>query len=205
MIGKLSGKADSQGDDYVIIDVNGVGYLVYASGKTLGKLVEGEFYKLFIETHVREEHIHLYGFLTLEEKNFFNLLQSVNGIGTRMALSILSNLTPADIQIAVNNEDKNIFKAISGVGAKLAERIVLELKGKVTKISSSSAIIKDSLNIKNITPVTSNEVMKALINLGFSRFEAQNAVQGIITQNPEISIDELIKTALKNRNSKFFS
>ncbi|AFB21198.1 Holliday junction branch migration protein RuvA [Rickettsia canadensis] len=204
MIGKLSGKADSQGDDYVIIDVNGVGYLVYASGKTLDKLVEGEFYKLFIETHVREEHIHLYGFLTLEEKNFFNLLQSVNGIGTRMALSILSNLTPADIQIAVNNEDKNIFKAISGVGAKLAERIVLELKGKVTKISSSSAI-KDSLNIKNITPVTSNEVMNALINLGFSRFEAQNAVQGIITQNPKISIDELIKTALKNRNSKFFS
>ncbi|HJD59028.1 MAG TPA: Holliday junction branch migration protein RuvA [Rickettsia endosymbiont of Ceroptres masudai] len=203
MIGKLSGKIDSQGDDYVIIDVNGVGYLVYASGKTLGKLAEGEFYKLFIATHVREEHIHLYGFLTLEEKNFFNLLQSVNGIGTRMALSILSSLTPSDIQIAINNEDKNIFKAISGVGAKLAERIVLELKGKVAKISSGSAIIKDSLNIKNITPVASNEVIKALVNLGFSRFEAQNAVQGIITQNPEISIDELIKTALKNRNSNF--
>ena len=203
MIGKLSGKVDSQGDDYVIIDVNGVGYLVYASGKTLGKLAEGEFYKLFIETHVREEHIHIYGFLTLEEKNFFNLLQSVNGIGTRMALSILSSLTPSDIQIAVNNEDKNIFKAISGVGAKLAERIVLELKGKVAKISSGSAIIKESLNIKNITPVASNEVIKALVNLGFSRFEAQNAVQGIITQNPEISIDELIKTALKNRNSNF--
>ncbi|WP_040257592.1 Holliday junction branch migration protein RuvA [Rickettsia hoogstraalii] len=201
MIGKLSGKIDSQGDDYIIIDVNGVGYLVYTSGKTLGKLAEGEFYKLFIETHVREEHIHLYGFLTLEEKNFFNLLQSVNGIGTRMALSILSSLTPSDIQIAINNEDKNIFKAISGVGAKLAERIVLELKGKVVKISSGSAIIKDSLNIKNITPVVSNEVIKALVNLGFSRFEAQNAVQGIITQNPEISIDELIKTALKNRNA----
>ncbi|MFV9929608.1 MAG: Holliday junction branch migration protein RuvA [Rickettsia endosymbiont of Haemaphysalis japonica] len=203
MIGKLSGKVDSQGDDYVIIDVNGVGYLVYASGKTLGKLAEGECYKLFIETHVREEYIHLYGFLTLEEKNFFNLLQSVNGIGTRMALSILSSLTPSDIQIAVNNENKNIFKAISGVGAKLAERIVLELKGKVVKISSGSAIIKESLNIKNITPVASNEVIKALVNLGFSRFEAQNAVQGIMTQNPEIAIDELIKTALKNRNSNF--
>jgi Holliday junction DNA helicase RuvA len=201
MIGKLSGKIDSQGDDYVIIDVNGVGYLVYASGKTLGKLAEGEFCKLFIETHVREEHIHLYGFLTLEEKSFFNLLQSVNGIGTRMALSILSSLTPADIQIAINNEDKDMFKAISGVGAKLAERIVLELKGKVAKISSGSAIIKDSLNIKNITPVASNEVIKALVNLGFSRFEAQNAVQGLITQNPEISIDELIKAAIKNRNS----
>ena len=203
MIGKLSGRVDSQGDDYVIIDVNGVGYLVYASVKTLAKLTEGETYKLFIETHVREDHIHLYGFLSIEEKSFFNLLQSVNGIGTRMALSILSSLTPIDIQIAINNEDKNIFKAISGVGAKLAERIVLELKDKIAKIASSSAVIKDSLNIKKITPIASNEVIKALVNLGFSRFEAQNVVQEIITKNPEISIDELIRTALKNRNANF--
>lgn len=203
MIGKLSGRVDSSDDDYVIIDVNGVGYLVYASGKTLAKLAEGESYKLFIETHVREDHIHLYGFLTLEEQNFFNLLQSVNGIGTRMALSILSALTPTDIQIAISNEDKNIFKTISGVGAKLAERIVRELSDKVAKISSSSAIIKGSLNIKGITPVASNEVIKALVNMGFSRFEAQNAVQEIITKNPEISIDELIRITLKNRNSNF--
>lgn len=203
MIGKLSGRVDSSHDDYVIIDVNGVGYCVFASGKTLAKLSEGEAYKLFIETHVREDHINLYGFLTLEEKSFFNLLQSVSGIGTRMALSILSTLTPTDIQIAINNEDKNIFKAVSGVGAKLAERIVLELKDKVAKISSGSAIIKDNLGIKGITPVASNEVIKALTNLGFSRFEAQNTVQGIIAQNPEISIDELIKAALKNRNSNF--
>ncbi|HJD56266.1 MAG TPA: Holliday junction branch migration protein RuvA [Rickettsia endosymbiont of Pyrocoelia pectoralis] len=200
MIGKLSGRIDSSYDDYVIIDVNGVGYLVYASGKTLAKLSEGEAYKLFIETHVREDHINLYGFLTLEEKSFFNLLHSVGGIGTRMALSILSALTPTDIQIAINNEDKNIFKAVSGVGAKLAERIVLELKGKVTKITSGSAIIKDNLGIKGITPVASNEVIKALVNMGFSRFEAQNTVQEIITKNPEISVDELIRTALKNRN-----
>lgn len=78
---------------------------------------------------------------------------------------------------------------------------MLELKDKIAKITSSSAIIKDSLNIKGITPVASNEVIKALINMGFFRFKAQNAVQGIITQNPEISIDELIRTALKNRNT----
>ena len=203
MIGKLSGRVDSSYDDYVIIDVNGVGYRVFASAKTLSKLSEGESYKLFIETHVREDHINLYGFLSLEEKSCFNLLQSINGIGTRMALSILSALTPTDIQIAINNEDKNIFKAISGVGAKLAERIVRELSDKVAKISSSSAVIKDSLGIKGITPVASSDVIKALINMGFSRFEAQNAVQEIITKNPEISIDELIRTALKNRNSNF--
>ncbi|WP_342170222.1 Holliday junction branch migration protein RuvA [Rickettsia endosymbiont of Seladonia tumulorum] len=199
MIGKLSGRIDSSYDDYVIIDVNGVGYRVFASAKTLSKLSEGESYKLFIETHVREDHIHLYGFLSLEEQSFFNLLQSVNGIGTRMALSILSALTPTDIQIAINNEDKNIFKAISGVGAKLAERIVRELSDKVAKISSSSAVI----GIKGITPVASSDVIKALINMGFSRFEAQNTVQEIITKNPEISIDELIRTALKNHNSNF--
>ncbi|WP_341790845.1 Holliday junction branch migration protein RuvA [Rickettsia endosymbiont of Gonocerus acuteangulatus] len=203
MIGKLSGRVDSSYDDYAIIDVNGVGYRVFASGKTLAKLAEGESYKLFIETHVREDHINLYGFLSLEEKSCFNLLQSVNGIGTRMALSILTALTPTDIQIAINNEDKNIFKAIAGVGAKLAERIVRELSDKVVKISSSSAVIKDSLGIKGITPVASNDVIKALINIGFSRFEAQNAVQEIITKNPEISIDELIRTALKNRNNNF--
>ena len=202
MIGKLSGKVDSSYDDCIIIDINGVGYLVYISGKTLSKLVIGEFCKLFIETHVREDHIHLYGFLTLEEKNVFNLLQSVSGIGTRMALSILSSLTPIDIQIAINNEDKNSFRTIPGVGVKLAERIVLELKDKIAKVAGT-LIIKDNLNIKSITPVVSNEVIKALIDLGFSKFEAQNAVQGIIEKNPEISIDELVRVAIKNRNTSF--
>ncbi|MFY9589927.1 Holliday junction branch migration protein RuvA [Rickettsia endosymbiont of Halotydeus destructor] len=200
MIGKLSGKIDSCFDDYVIIDVNGVGYLIYASGKTLRKLPEGEFCKLFIETHVREDHIHLYGFLSLEEKAFFNLLQSVSGIGTRMALSILSNLTPADIQLAVNQGYKDSFKAVSGVGAKLAERIIMELKGKVL-IGGGSAAIKSELNLSGISPVASSEVIKALSNLGFNRFEAQSIVQELIAKNPEISINELIKLALKNRGS----
>lgn len=200
MIGKLSGTVDSSYDDHVIIDIAGVGYMVYASAKTLHKLSEGDFCQLFIETHVREDHIHLYGFISQEEKTFFNLLQSVNGIGTRMALSILSHLTPSDIQIAINNADKNSFKAISGVGIKLAERIIMELKDKI-KVNNSSPVIKDSLNIKNITPVASLEVIKALTNMGFSRFEAQNAVQTIITHNPDISIGELIRTVLKNRNS----
>lgn len=201
MIGKLSGKIDSCFDDYVIIDVNGVGYLVYASGKTLRKLPEGEFCRLFIETHVREDHIHLYGFLSLEEKAFFNLLQSVSGIGTRMALSILSSLTPLEIQLAVNQADKNSFKAVSGVGAKLAERIIMELKDKVLIGTGSTAAIKSDLNLGGISPVASSEVIKALSNLGFNRFEAQTVVQELIAKNPEISINELIKLALKNRGS----
>jgi Holliday junction DNA helicase RuvA len=201
MIGKLSGKIDASYDDYVVIDVNGVGYLVFASAKTLHKLYEGAPSTLFIETHVREDRIHLYGFLTLEEKTYFNLLQLVSGIGTRMALSILSHLTPNEIQTAINTSDKNGFKAVPGVGAKLAERVIIELRDKVSIGISASTTIDNGLNIGGISPSTSIEVVKALTNLGFSRLQAQNAVQEIIVKNPEISINELIKLALKNRGS----
>jgi holliday junction DNA helicase RuvA len=94
MIGKLSGLIDSVYDDHVIVDINGVGYLVFCSLKTLSRLTVAEFCELLIETHVREDHIHLYGFSDLEEKAAFNILQSVKGVGTRMALAILSHLSP---------------------------------------------------------------------------------------------------------------
>jgi len=198
MIGKLSGKVDSCSDDYSIIDISGVGYLVYCSAKTLHKLVIGDFCQLFIETHVREDHINLYGFLSLEEKSFFNLLQSVNGIGTRMALTILSNLSPKQIQIAVSQRDKETFKAISGVGLKLAERIIIELKNKVLANLGSSDM---HFNMGEGLANTASDAVLALTGLGINRIEAQNSVQEIIAKNPEISINELIKLALKTRGS----
>ncbi len=194
MIGKLKGKIDSCFTDYVIIDVSGVGYLVYCSSKTLDKLVINEFCQLFIETHVREDHINLYGFLSLEEKWFFNLLQSVNGIGTRMALSILSNLSPHQVQSAIARRDKEAFKSISGVGLKLAERIIVELKNKVTSDFANLITDKDDNGL-------ASDAILALTGLGISKIEAQNLVQGIIAKNPEISINELIKFALKARGS----
>lgn len=198
MIGKLSGKVDSCSDDYSIIDISGVGYLVYCSAKTLRKLVIGDFCQLFIETHVREDHINLYGFLSLEEKSFFNLLQSVNGIGTRMALTILSNLSPTQIQIAISQRDKESFKAISGVGLKLAERIIIELKNKVLANLGGSDI---HFNMGEGLASTASDAVLALTGLGINRIEAQNSVQEIIAKNPEISINELIKLALKTRGS----
>jgi Holliday junction DNA helicase RuvA len=195
MIGKLKGRIDSCFDDHAIVDVNGVGYLVYCSAKSLHKLTEGDFCQLFIDTHVREDHIHLYGFLSLEEKGFFNILQSVNGIGTRMALSILSHLTPGQISIAVAQKDKGSFRAVSGVGPKLAERILIELKDKVGANSTNNLSNLSTLNIGNIT----SDAISALTNLGINRIEAQNSVSAIFSKNPDILIDELIRLALKER------
>lgn len=198
MIGKLKGKIDACFNDYVIIDVSGVGYLVYCSSKTLNKLVVNEFCQLFIETHVREDHINLYGFLSLEEKAFFNLLQSVNGIGTRMALAILSNLSPEQIQSAIARRDKEAFKAISGVGLKLAERIIIELKDKaLTNFTNNLTMDKNDTDLAKI----SSDATLVLTSLGIGKTEAQNLVQGIIAENSNLSINELIKLALKARGS----
>ncbi len=198
MIGKLNGRVDSCFEDHAIIDVNGVGYLVYCSARSLHALVAGEFYHLFIETQVREDHIHLYGFLSIEEKSFFNILQSVSGIGPRLALSILSHLTPAKIQLAVTQRDKEAFRAISGVGPKLAERIIIELRDKVT-----SNIIHSNYASSNLNSIGGSEIahdaISALTNLGINKIEAQNSVLAILAKNEEISIDELIKLALKTR------
>ncbi|WP_341747724.1 Holliday junction branch migration protein RuvA [Candidatus Tisiphia endosymbiont of Dascillus cervinus] len=198
MIGKLKGKIDACFNDYVIIDVSGVGYLVYCSSKTLNKLVVNEFCQLFIETHVREDHINLYGFLSLEEKAFFNLLQSVNGIGTRMALAILSNLSPEQIQSAIARRDKEAFKAISGVGLKLAERIIIELKDKaLTNFTNNLTMDNNDTELAKI----SSDATLVLTSLGIGKTEAQNLVQGIIAENSNLSINELIKLALKARGS----
>jgi len=204
MIGKLKGQIDEVFDDHAIIDVSGVGYLVYSSAKTLHKLVKGEFCQLFIETHVREDHIHLYGFLSSEEKKFFNILQSVSGVGTRMALAILSHMAPRDIQIALSSKDKEAFKAVSGVGPKLAERIIVELKDKVAK--NIASLLPGSIEVRaafapkaldNDNKITN--AISALTNLGVNRSEAYLAVTNIVSQDENIAIDELIKLALKTR------
>lgn len=194
MIGKLNGKIDAHYSDHLIIDVNGVGYLVFCSTKTLGKTQIGEHCQLFIETHVREEHIHLYGFLSLSEKFVFNLMQSVSGIGPRMAMNILSQLSPDDIELAISRRDKEIFRAISGVGPKLAERIIIELKDKFIKLSSN--VDNNQFSKYEIA----QDAVSALINLGMTKANAQHTVSEILSKNSELTIDELIKLALRNTN-----
>jgi Holliday junction DNA helicase RuvA len=199
MIGKLKGLIDSVYDDHVIIDINGVGYLVFCSIKTLSQLVPMEFCELLIETHVREDHIHLYGFSDLEEKAAFSTLQSVKGVGTRMALAILSHLSPGEIQLALTNEDKIIFNGVPGVGKKLAERIVTELKDKTISTKSlSGSALKFASNVKTHNNSLALDAISALTSLGVGRIDAQSRVNTILAQSADISINDLIRLALKN-------
>lgn len=199
MIGKLKGQIDSCFQDYVIIDVGGVGYQVYCTLKGLSQLVVGEYCGLFIETHVREDHINLYGFPAIEEKDCFNILQTVTGIGPRLALTILSSLNPGEIASAVAAKDKEAFRAISGVGPKMAERMLVELKGKLTAtLQFSNNVITAGVNYSEVA----GDAISALINLGINRIEAQNSISAILNNNPKLSINELIREALKERAHK---
>lgn len=197
MIGKLKGKIESSEEGKIIIDVSGVGYLVFCSGKTLSKLTSGEYAELLIETHVREDHIRLYGFYSAEEKNTFNVLQSVKGVGTRMALAILSELTPEEIQLALSAQDKLVFNNVSGVGKKLAERIVTELKDKFLTATTSAMLTKTN----NISANKDNNIMSdaiaALVSLGISKSDAQTRINSILNESPDILINDLIKLGLK--------
>ena len=137
MIGKLKGIIDSYGEDHIIVDVNGVGYVVHCSARTLQALpAQGDPVSLAIETHVREDQIRLFGFLSDIEREWFRLLQTVQGVGTKVALSILSTLRPADLASAIALRDTARIARSPGVGPKVAERIVTELKRNVRRSRS---------------------------------------------------------------------
>lgn len=197
MIGKLKGKIESSEDGKIIIDAGGVGYLVFCSRKTLNKLTLGEYAELLIETHVREDHIHLYGFYSAEEKTTFNVLQSVKGVGTRMALAILSELTPEEIQLALSAQDKIVFNNVSGVGKKLAERIVTELKDKFLTDTTGMIFTKTSTISASKENNTMNDAVAALVSLGISKSDALIRISSILNKSPDISINDLIKLGLK--------
>ena len=159
MIGKLRGKIDSIHEDKLILDVNGVGYNIYASSKTLSILdnKSSQEISLIIETIVREDHIHLYGFNSSVEKNWFNELCKVKGVGSKVALRILGFLLIDDIILAINSADKSLFSKIPGIGPKLALRIVSELKDSANKIGGS-------INFSDSVPISNQEKNQNLDN-----------------------------------------
>ncbi len=209
MIGKLKGIVESISDGRCLLDVNGVCYQVFASGTTLQALpAKGEAAELLIETHVREDHIHLYGFATTAEQVWFTTLLSVNGVGTRMALAILSVLSPDQLIAALSSGDKAAFTQISGVGPKLASRLITELKDKVDTITSgydSISMTKLTQSGTRVEPIASNALsasvlqdsLTALTQLGYSRSEAYRIVHQLAQENPEITVEELIRKGLQ--------
>lgn len=193
MIGKLQGILDTKTENSLIVNVGGVGYLVFASVRTLDKLpAEGEAVKLYIETHVREDHIHLYGFLTQEEQTWFNKLQTVQGVGSKLALGILSAFTPGDLAQAIAAQDKALLGKASGVGPKLAVRLVTELKDKTAKILTGN--VSYSTGGEN---TAFSSALSALVNLGYQRTEAAMALNKLTKDKPGIGETELIQLALK--------
>ncbi|MGN6551022.1 MAG: Holliday junction branch migration protein RuvA [Pararhizobium sp.] len=179
MIGKLKGTIDEIGDDHVIIDVHGVGYVAYCSGRTLAKLgAPGEAAVLFIETYVREDMIRLYGFATALEREWFRLLQSVQGVGAKVALAVLSTLPPADLANAIALQDKTAVARAPGIGPKVALRIVSELRNKAPAYAGEAAAtigLKQGLG-EGVAAAPVSDAVSALTNLGYSRDQAANAV-----------------------------
>ena len=179
MIGKLKGIIDSYGEDFVIVDVNGVGYVVHCSARTLQALpATGEPVALAIETHVREDQIRLFGFLLDGEREWFRLLQTVQGVGTKVALAVLGTLKPGELASAIALRDKAMVARTPGVGPKVAERIVTELKDKAPAYADvDPAVIRLSGAVdERRAPQPVSDAVSALVNLGYGQPQAAAAI-----------------------------
>jgi len=194
MIASLTGRLRRKATDYLIIDVAGVGYQVQVPLSTYyGIPDDGEEVNLHIHTLLREDSLSLFGFLTQEEKDMFLLLMGVSGIGPKLALAILSSLPVADLSRAIQAADDSTLRAIPGIGKKTAARMVLELKDKISWTtpmiaapSSTSAVLSDDCE----------DVISALVNLGYKKPQAEEAVRKVRDGRPGLTIEELIREAL---------
>ena len=200
MIGSLSGLVDGIFDGYIILDVNGVGYRVFCSSKTASKLSGiGQAAKLLIETQVREDHIHLFGFADTTEKQAFELITTVQGVGAKVALAILSALSANELQMAIMTGDAKAITRANGVGPKLASRIVAELKGKTGTLGTNETmvVLQNGGASNNTSNAAMDEAISALVNLGYGKSEAGMTVASIMRNNPDIKTAELIRLSLK--------
>ena len=200
MIAKLTGLVDSTGEDYVIIDVGGVGYSVFCSNRTLNMLATATgTVSVMIETHVREDHIHLYGFADEAERAWFKLLITVQGVGAKVCLAILSVLSPDNLVQAIAAQDKTAVTQAPGVGPKLATRILSELKDKVGGISlgSTTAVLEGEVAYADGASQFANDAVSALVNLGYGRSDAFRVVhQAAAKLGADASVEVLIKDGL---------
>jgi holliday junction DNA helicase RuvA len=206
MIGKLRGVVDAVGADHAVIDVGGVGYEVVCSSRTLSALPPpGEPVTLSIETHVREDAIKLYGFLSEAERGWFRLLQSVQGVGAKVALSILSTLDAGQIANAIALQDKSMVTRAPGVGPKVALRIVNELKDKAPPLALSMAVpspqaagLPSGSRPAPPAPSAAAEAVSALVNLGYAPLQANAAISAALAKTGEAArVEDLIRLGLK--------
>jgi Holliday junction DNA helicase RuvA len=185
MIANLKGKIEAFQDNWIIVDVNNVGYKVYVTDFTFGKLAGQEDVSLHIYTYVREDILALYGFLDIAEKEMFELLISISGIGPKAAMSILSVADIKSIQAAILNEDATILTRVSGIGKKTAERVILELQNKIANLST----------LEKEGATMDSEAVEALMAMGYSASQSREALRGVGEKNE--TLEERIKAALK--------
>jgi Holliday junction DNA helicase RuvA len=201
MIGKLRGIVDSYGEDWVIVDVGGVGYQVHCSARTLQALPQvGEAATLSIETYVREDVIRLYGFAADLEREWFRLLMTVQGVGAKVALAVLGTMKPGDLATAIALQDKAALSRAPGVGKKVAERIVTELRDKAPAYSSADPSVvhlqADLAERRAPRPVA--DAVSALVNLGYAQVQAGAAVAAASRSAGEAATaEQLIRLGLK--------
>jgi len=191
MIGRLTGRLASKSPDHVLLDVGGVGYLVHIPLSTFYELPDVESpASLWVHTHVREDTLALYGFLTERERSLFLLLLGVAGIGPRVALTVLSGIPPSELASALRNQDVRRLVAIPGVGKKTAERMVLELAEKAASFAAEGPPAAPAA-------VAAEDVISALVNLGYRKAEAERAVEGVARTGAPEQFADYLKLALK--------
>ncbi len=201
MIGKLKGTIEEIDEDHVLIDVHGVCYVAFCSSRTLSRLGSaGEAAVLFIETYVREDQLKLFGFETALEREWFRLLQSVQGVGAKVALAVLSTLTASELANAIALQDKAMVARAPGIGPKVAQRIVAELKNKAPALSGdagSTMGLKQELG-EGVASAPIADAVSALCNLGYSRDQAANAVAAAMkAAGEDADSAKLIRLGLK--------
>jgi len=192
MITHIQGKLTEKNPTDVVIDCNGVGYLLNISLHTYSQIPDAENLRLYTHLQVKEDSHTLYGFSSLAEREIFRLLISVSGIGSSTARTMLSSLTPKQVREAIASENVSLIQSVKGIGLKTAQRVIIELKDKVLKVYD----IDEAAYISNNT--NKDEALSALEVLGFAKKQAEKVIDKILNNQPEANVETLIKEALKN-------
>ncbi|MDO4880909.1 MAG: Holliday junction branch migration protein RuvA [Capnocytophaga sp.] len=192
MITHLQGRLVEKTPTYVVIDCNGVGYMIHITLNTYSKITDNETLRLYTYLQIKEDAHTLFGFYEKSEREIFSLLLSVSGVGASTARIMLSSLSPSQLQSAIMNGDAKTIQSIKGIGAKTAQRIILDLREKMIKLGGVTEIANNEVNINK------QEALSALEVLGYPQKVAENVVQKIISKtNDTLSVEEIIKQALK--------
>jgi len=192
MITHIQGKLVEKNPTNVVIDCNGVGYLINISLHTFSQIPDKELLKLFTHLQVKEDSHTLFGFCTLAEREIFRLLISVSGIGASITRTMLSSLTPKQVRDGIASEDVALIQSVKGIGLKTAQRVIIELKDKVLKIYDIDEVVPSGSNTNK------DEALSALEVLGFAKKQSGRIVEKIISGQPDANVETIIKEALKN-------